>query len=145
MKTALFFALTFAFSISSAAPGASSSVRELFDLMNVRKMIEMNVLKSAELLAVQTDQPVKAKPKMEKFLRETVGYAAIQDELVALYAKSFSEAEVQDLLRFYKTPTGRKLASLQPMLFEEGAKIGQACMMKHQEELQKILQEFRKK
>ena len=121
------------------------AIHEFFRILEVDKMTDAGLESSVEILASQTDQPEKAKPKLDKFLRDTVGFKVIEDDMVKLYKKHFTEEEIQDLLKFYKTPTGKKMAKLQPILFKEGAAIGQSRMMKRQDDLQKILEEFKKK
>lgn len=48
-----------------------------------------------------------------------------EDQFVTLYAKYFSEREVGEILRFYRTPVGAKAASLVAVLGREGATIGE--------------------
>lgn len=47
-------------------------------------------------------------------------------EIAAIYEAHFSEAEVQALLDFYKSPLGLKLAEHQPAISAEGMAAGQA-------------------
>ena len=149
MKTAAVIAFCFMGAVSFRALATdethTKAVREFFRILEVDKMTDAGLDSSVEILAGQTDQPEKAKPKIEKFLRDTVGFKVIEDDMVKLYKKHFSEEEMQDLLKFYKTPTGKKMAKLQPVLFKEGAAIGQSRMMKRQDDLQKIMEEFKKK
>jgi hypothetical protein len=46
-------------------------------------------------------------------------------EVAKLYATHFTEAELKDLLAFYKSPVGTKLISEQPKIGEEGLKFAQ--------------------
>jgi len=48
------------------------------------------------------------------------------DRLVPLYAKTFTHAEIKDILAFYHSPAGQKMLVSFPALYREGQKIGQA-------------------
>lgn len=137
----LFLVLVLAFCsvLVQASPEThAQSVRELFKLLDIEKMTETSLQQGVDLLTQQSGQPER-RAKIESFLRQVVGYKAIEGDMIRLYQKHFSEAEVQEMVKFYKTPVGKKLARMQPVLFKEGAQIGQNRMMSRQEELQKLL------
>jgi hypothetical protein len=142
-----------AFAITAlAVPGLAQAtpethlkaVHELFQVMEVEKSINDSLIATASMLAGQTEDPVKAKPKMEKFIRDTVGFKVIEEDMAKMYQNYFAETEVQELIKFYKTPAGKKLAQMQPLLFKEGAQIAQTKLLAKQEELQKIIESVNK-
>lgn len=45
--------------------------------------------------------------------------------LVPIYAERFTHQEIRDMIAFYQTPTGRKLASISPELTQAGMLAGQ--------------------
>lgn len=49
----------------------------------------------------------------------------LTNELARIYAAHFTEAELKELLAFYKTPVGAKLITEQPRIGEEGIKFAQ--------------------
>ena len=69
----------------------------------------------------------------QKELREAVRECLPYDELVSwstdVYLKHFTRKEIDDLAAFYKTPTGKKVAGLLPVLSGEvGAKMAPIVM-----------------
>ncbi|MDF2766718.1 MAG: hypothetical protein K0S81_3713 [Rhodospirillales bacterium] len=48
------------------------------------------------------------------------------EAMARLYAERFTAEELQDVVDFYRTPTGRKLVALSPELFVEAQRVGQA-------------------
>lgn len=56
-----------------------------------------------------------------------------------LYERSFSAPELDQLLRFYKTPAGQKFLRSQGLLTSEGAKIGISFVQTKQEQFQRTL------
>lgn len=141
----LLFALALPLQSIANTESHAKAIRDLFKLMQLEKMTEASIDANASALAQQTDQPAAAKPKIDKFLRDAVGFKAIEGDMVKLYQKHFTEKEVQDLLKFYRTPTGSKLIRNQMTLLRDGAMIGQNKMASRQADLQKLLLSFKKK
>jgi hypothetical protein len=52
------------------------------------------------------------------------------DQIAAVYANTFTPAEIQQLIAFYGTPVGRKLAPSLPQITTESAQIGQAWALR---------------
>jgi hypothetical protein len=70
---------------------------------------------TAEAAAKATGGPVQGLAAIEaaydpERLMEVVG---------SVYARHFGAAEVDDMLRFWESPTGKRLAALQPQIVEE--------------------------
>lgn len=45
--------------------------------------------------------------------------------LIPIYASHLSRAELEELVRFYQTPLGRRLAAVQPLISQESVQAGQ--------------------
>lgn len=123
----------------------AQAVRDLLKAMDFEKMLDVSIKSSAEAYADRTAQPAKARPRIEKILRETMGANVVEDDVVRIYQKYFSESEVQDLLKFYSSPTGRKMAASQIKLMHELSTVGEARLQARQGEIQKIMNEYKKK
>ena len=52
------------------------------------------------------------------------------DSISVLYARTFTLAELQSLVAFYRSPVGRRLRDVQPALMTESATIGQRWGMR---------------
>lgn len=52
------------------------------------------------------------------------------DSIAVLYANRFTQQELDGLLAFYQSPTGRRLRQLQPTLVTESSAIGQRWGMR---------------
>jgi len=44
--------------------------------------------------------------------------------MITLYAETFSEQEVHEIIAFYQTPIGQKFLEVSPDLVKQGAQIG---------------------
>jgi hypothetical protein len=77
--------------------------------------------------------------KLGDFFTNELDLAKLIDEIIVpLYDRNFSEAELRDLVAFYRTPTGQKTVSIMPKLVVE-------TMAGFSEKVMPKLQEFIKK
>ncbi len=122
------------------AQGADSKTAiELFKVMDLPTTMR-------DLTSTNTDQLIQSYPALsgsrkalEKFFEETVGYSALEADLAKIYASAFTDAELKELINFYKSPTGRKSSREMPKLYAMGADLGRRKVEARQDELQKIL------
>jgi len=52
--------------------------------------------------------------------------AEMIDRVVPIYARYFTSSELDDMIAFYQTPTGRKLAEVEPQIAKECMRIGES-------------------
>jgi hypothetical protein len=57
------------------------------------------------------------------------------DSVAVLYAQKFTNEELNSLLAFYRSPTGRRLKALQPTLVQESTGMGQRWGMRISQEV----------
>jgi len=56
---------------------------------------------------------------------ELVNYEDLVNKLTPVYSKHFTEKEIEDLLSFYHTATGKKMIGEMPSILQESMEIGQ--------------------
>lgn len=96
---------------------------------------------------VSIDEQVRANPALEPF-RTTMKQWGIElfntDEaknaFAEVYAATFTESELRQLIAFYQTPLGEKVAASQATLAVRGAEIGRNLAQAHQADLMARLQ-----
>lgn len=99
----------------------------------------MDVLLQAQLRAAPQLAPFEG--VIRKFLDKHMSFDAIRDELVALYVADFTEAELDELAAFYRTPTGARSIARLPVLMARGGQIGERRVRANQAELVRMIQE----
>jgi len=89
------------------------------------------------------------KPILERYqaqanaaLDRVVGWQTLQPELVDLYVRAFSEAELKELLAFYQTPLGRKVLERMPQLMAMSAQLTQDRLQRAVPEVNQLLAEM---
>ena len=101
---------------------------------------QMGTAVANQMLAVMAQQNEELSPQIVAIIQDEIG-KIMHDEFVAngfvnemsytIYHKHFSLNELKEMVAFYKTPTGSKMASLLPQITHEGMMAGQ----KHGESL----------
>lgn len=121
-------------------PGARRAAEELLQLMNIAQVLRSGTEASF-------DTQVQAQPLMAPFRATMQAWAdkhltweEFGPKLVQTYAEEFTEGELRELIAFYKTPVGRKVAARTPALTRKGALIGAQIAEEHMAELQQMIQ-----
>ena len=120
-------------------PAALAAAEQLLTLMNTEQV--MRVAITAEF-----DRQLKAQPLMAPFMdimrdwaNRTFTMKEMGSRLVGVYAEFFSESELRQLIAFYQSPVGRRLATVSPELTRRGAEIGAAVAEAHTAELEALI------
>jgi uncharacterized protein len=72
--------------------------------------------------------------------------SGLVDQMVALYDKYYTEKDIDEILKFYRSETGKKVISTLPQLTQESMTIGQQWgMQKGQEVGLKLIEGLKKK
>ena len=81
----------------------------------------------------------KIGPVVKEFLNKYISYESVKKELAKIYLDNFTIKEIRELIEFYQTPLGRKVAEKTPILSVEGAQLGSRRVLEHQNELQQMI------
>ena len=158
MKTALLFfgMLAVAFSgsaLAQSAPSTSATMTTPSHLKAAETMVSLS--SSAEAYNKKVDQKLdmmfkqlpdradkkEVQERMRAFLSKYLSWDSMRLEVVALYVNKFTEVEIQEIIKFYQTPAGQKLALIGPQLSQAQMEIGQRRMQEHMTEFQQLFDE----
>ncbi len=116
------------------------AAESLLALMGLEKLLSQSV---DQMLALQVQQNPALAPyqtQMKTFLNKYMSWASLKDDMAKVYMAEFTEAELNDLIKFYQTPLGKKTVEKMPSLMAKGAEMGQKRMQEHLPELQAAIQ-----
>jgi uncharacterized protein len=82
--------------------------------------------------------------KANAVLEKAVGWKQVKPQLIELYASSFSESELKDLIVFYQSPLGKKLMEKMPALSAQSAQLTQKRLETAVPEVNQLLAEMTK-
>ncbi|HYC88299.1 MAG TPA: DUF2059 domain-containing protein [Thermoanaerobaculia bacterium] len=116
----------FLVSVSASAQEAPASkeqrVRQLLVLMRAG---DMGVQIMDNMIGTLKQMAPEAGDEFWKALREKVKSTDLVDMLVPVYVKHLESADVDELIRFYSSPTGQRFLEKQPAIVQESMMIGQ--------------------
>jgi hypothetical protein len=117
------------------------AAEELLESMDMDRLLKSSIDSSLEMQVKANPPLAKFKDVVKKFLTKHMGYAALKEDLIKLYAKEFSEDELKDLTKFNKTPTGKKFLKKAPLLMQKAGELGMKKFQDNKEELMKMIQD----
>jgi hypothetical protein len=126
----------------AAQPPSPKRMRAATELLQV-----MGAQRAAQASSEATvDNLIEAQPMMAPYRSVITAWAAkyvswqeLEPQMAALYANAFTSSELQDLIRFYESPTGRKAAAVMPGLARHAILIGSDLARQHIPELQQMI------
>lgn len=105
-----------------AEPAKESSIRELMEITGAARMGDQIVEQMTnQLRGVMQDVPQSF---WDALIEEADGEELIQSA-IPIYQKYLTEEDIQAINAFNRTPTGRKLISVQPQIMQESLLLGQ--------------------
>jgi len=105
-------------------PATAATVRRLLELTGAARLAVQTM--EAMVPAQRQAMPQVPAAFWDAFMahaRRDIGQ--LVDSLVPVYAAHFTLAQLQELVRFYESPLGRRLAEMQPLITQESMQAGQ--------------------
>ncbi|MBU6247069.1 MAG: DUF2059 domain-containing protein [Xanthomonadaceae bacterium] len=106
---------------ASAAQASASQIRELMGMFGTQRMFQQMNAQMAEMMVKQL--PCVPPGFWNGFLDDS-STRELTDKLVPIYQRHFTEQDVRGLLKFYRSPLGRKLLLEQPSVMTEVMQVG---------------------
>jgi len=141
---------------TSAAPSPTeASVKQLLEVAQTRKLAD-SVMKQMDILLLEaiaqatTNQPVPEKvqndidahrKEITSLMRELLDWKKLEPIYVRTYQKSFTQAEVDGMIAFYKTPAGQAMIGKMPAVMQNSMDEMQQLMGPVMEKIQQTQQE----
>ncbi len=76
---------------------------------------------------------------MSAFMDKYMPIDVLKKKFVVLYAQTFTEDELKQLIDFYNTPLGKKIVSKIPELTQKAMQMNQMALKDHYDEIQTIV------
>jgi uncharacterized protein len=107
-------------------PQKESDIRALLELVGARDQVQDSVRQTAEQYRERLLASVPNNDKGQAFINTTINdyeklynVDRINEQLVAVYNKHYTDEEIRSLLQFYGSPLGQKVAAEGPKIFRE--------------------------
>lgn len=121
MKKIVILFVLFISSISFAQSSKEAKIKELLKVTNMSEM----AAQGAKQFINSYKENYKDIPEefWDGFLKE-VSSEEFSKLYIPIYAKYYSEADLDELVKFYKTPVGQKMISSTPLIMKESMEVG---------------------
>ena len=132
---------------SSEEPSTRDDVIRLFDVMQVRQQMELVTKQLLDQMrgigreemkdrnpAVTPPQLAKADALIDKIMK-SLSTSDMLDDMIPVYQKHLSKSDVDEMIKFYSTPTGQKILREMPAMTAEGMQAMQPRIHKQIDEL----------
>ena len=127
MPKYLILSALFVFSLNAFSKPAGN-VEELFKVMKMQELQNKSITAIVDQQMSMSPGMAKYKVEYTKLLQKYVGWKALKKPVGDMWAGMFTEKEIKDLVKFYKTSTGQKLLNKQPVIAGEITKITQEIL-----------------
>lgn len=138
----------------SSSVNKEEKIHELFEVMNTKALVETiyDKMKSTFNLGKNRSNITEAEKavyknyedKLLSLLKEKASWNQFKAPFTKIYSENFTLNEIQTLINFYKTPTGKTLVEKTPKITVESMKVSQSLVSKIVPDLRKLSYEMRK-
>jgi len=112
------------------------AVQKLFEVTAMQQKIEESLDNILALQIAQSPELKDHKTVVKEFLERHIGWHSLEDALTDMYLQEFSEQELNDMIAFYSSATGRKVIERLPALVQMRNQLASARLQKNIGELQ---------
>jgi uncharacterized protein len=133
-------------------PATKADIDRYYDAMHVRDLMKSTMdAVSQQVRKMMHDQlqktpnlPPNAEEQMNKFYDKTLAEVPIDDLLDAMepvYAKHFTKGDIDAMIAFYSTPTGKKSLAEMPAITQEAMQASSGVMQKYMDHVMQQVNE----
>jgi len=130
---------------SPVSPARLAAARELLELMHVQEAALAGMTVALDQQSQSNPALAPYRATMEEWARDLFDSEEARNAFAAVYAEAFSEPELREMIVFFRSPAGQRLAASQGALALQGAKVGQRLAETHQADLMARLGRVEKK
>ncbi len=123
----------------SADPEALRAAGELLELTGMDTALDQSMEAMLTMQIQQNPALERHEPVLRAFFARYISYESLKPDLARIYADAFTADELNEISRFYQTPTGAKTVRLMPLLMQQGAQLGVERVQAHGAELQALI------
>lgn len=119
---------------------AMSLAVELTTLLDLAGNASAGVDMMLDAMQAQNPQLSEFRGVLQRWMRKIFSSEEAAAAFARVYAESFTEAELRDVVTFMRTHSGRRFAAAQGELMRRGAEVGKRLAEENQDELMQMLQ-----
>ena len=122
-----------------ANEASKQAANELLEVIRFEKLMNDSINGAVQTIKQMDPNMVKHETEIRDFYQKYMGAESLRKDVVDLYAETFTENELKDIVAFYKTKTGQKTLEKIPEIMQRSMKIGQTRVMQNMGELKQLV------
>lgn len=115
------------------------AAEEYLELTGYKKQLTLMTEDAADTLSATNPEYQGRRAAILRAYGRVYSYEKVKPDLISLFSKHFTAEELKELIKFYKSPVGKKLSEKQPEISKEY--IGIFKKLTADDELNKAIQE----
>jgi hypothetical protein len=127
------------FKISKVDQLSAQVMQQVMDQVNSGMMQQLT---GTHLTPDQQKQLNEFNKKAQDLIASSVGWEKLEPEYAKLYVEAYSEQQLDDILAFYKSPTGQAMVQKNPELLKQSTAIAQGHLAAAMPQLQKLMKDY---
>ena len=102
--------------------GAKENIERYSDII---RQVQMDQLKNISIPGEESKEIIALQEKITKMIKKEMSWNNLKKDYIDIYAETFAEEELRGIIKFYKTPVGKKFIEKQPELMQKSVQISQ--------------------
>ncbi|HET7456739.1 MAG TPA: DUF2059 domain-containing protein [Gemmatimonadaceae bacterium] len=127
--------------IAAGDSARPESIERLLQVANMERVYNQGIDAGIEAQLKGAPQLAPYSDVLRAFMMKYNSYAIVKPDLVRVYREAFSEADIQETIRFYQSPFGQRLMSRLPQIMSRSAQLSAARTQEHLPELMRMINE----
>jgi hypothetical protein len=137
-------------------PASEASIRELLELSDAKNLVDgvyrqMDSMLEDTLRQSLGDKPLndeqqklsaEMRAKIVELMQTDMGWDKLEPVYVKLYTDTFSQSDIDGILKFYKTPAGSALLKKMPLLMQNVMQMVTAQMQDLAPKLRSLVEDY---
>jgi hypothetical protein len=111
----------------------------LLTVIEAEQDIQEDADRIRENLLRQNPQLAPHQEAVKSFITKYVNWPSLKEDVITRYVQAFTEDELKQLTKFYRSPLGQKAADKMPALSAAGTQLGIERLRENSTELQQII------
>ncbi len=122
-------------------PTPRDEVEMLFKLTRMEQKINESVVFAVQLQLQQNPRLQQHRALLHSFMQKHIGWDALKEDIAAMYLRTFTQKDLQQMNAFYITTTGQKVIEQLPQLVQERNQLAMQRLQANIGELQRIIEQ----
>lgn len=116
------------------------AAERFLQIVDMEKVLQQSIEQMLNLKLKQKPALVPYKEVVLRFFSKYMSYESLKEDLIKLYVEEFTEKELNEIIAFYETQTGRKVLKKLPIVMARGGQLGASKIRPNIGELKKMIE-----